>query len=290
MQAKGAHIGSLGGFFINRIVTAGYLPETIAYLTAAGLIDSSSEIYYPGTPQEHTGAEIWEINNDFFGEMIGSGDYDKFPVVYLFQGSAATPGKYNAVNPLDTNAAFRLSFSGGITVTPVGMQGSAVNGYARTYFYPSTHGSLDSGFIFGVSGNIQTNTYDFGAISGSGGTERRLINVLRTTSDAMGLNYYTQNTANQYAASVTDCSGIWHQKRNGNTVDVLRQNISLGQQTLAAYILPTVDIYLLARNVNGIAGGYSPRLYSFWATYNGVLSNPTAVYNAFNNLKTALVK
>jgi hypothetical protein len=60
------------------------------------------------------------------------------------QADMAAQMKFNLVNPQDTDAAFRLAFSGGWTYSTNGAQPNGTNGYADTKLIPNTNLALNS--------------------------------------------------------------------------------------------------------------------------------------------------
>ena len=60
----------------------------------------------------------------------------KMDAIYPMVGGTATTHKYNLKNPLDTDAAFRLRFSGGWTHSTTGVLGNGTNSWAETYLIP----------------------------------------------------------------------------------------------------------------------------------------------------------
>ncbi len=58
--------------------------------------------------------------------------------MYPFLGGNASACKFNALNPLDTNAAYRLAFNGGWTFNASGATSNGDNAYANTYLSGNT--------------------------------------------------------------------------------------------------------------------------------------------------------
>ena len=58
------------------------------------------------------------------------------PIVTTQQAYISNQFKYNLVNPIDSDAAFRLSFGGGWTYSRNGAQPNGVNGFSETFFNP----------------------------------------------------------------------------------------------------------------------------------------------------------
>ena len=81
-------------------------------------------------------------------DLKGYGIWTKMKALYPFVGGTASQHKFNLKNPLDTDAAYRLTFNGGITHSANGIKGNEVNGYYQTFlnaantFSPTSGGSL----------------------------------------------------------------------------------------------------------------------------------------------------
>jgi len=83
--------------------------------------------------------------NNLVINLKNYGIWSKMKALYPFVGGTSTQHKYNLRNPLDTDAAFRLVFNGGITHSANGIQGNAINGYYQTFLNPSVVFSPASG-------------------------------------------------------------------------------------------------------------------------------------------------
>jgi hypothetical protein len=93
--------------------------------------------------------------NTLVTSLKGYGLWTKMNAIYPFVGGTASTHKFNLKNPLDTNAAFRLTFSGGWTHSATGALPNGTNGYADSNLIPSTTLQLDS---VHMSGYIRTDT------------------------------------------------------------------------------------------------------------------------------------
>jgi hypothetical protein len=99
-----------------------------AFLTAAGITD----------------ATITSAICTLVTTMKADGTWAKCNAIYPMVGGTATTHKYNLKNPLDTNAAFRLSFVGGWTHSANGAMPNGTNGYANTFLTPSITQSVNN--------------------------------------------------------------------------------------------------------------------------------------------------
>ena len=113
-------------------------PDAQAFITAASITDP--------TQQSAIDALVVQLKAD--------GIWTKMKALYPFVGGTASTHKYNLKNPLDTDAAFRLTFSGGWTHSSTGVLPNGTNAFADTYLIPNTILSLNSTHI---SGYLRTN-------------------------------------------------------------------------------------------------------------------------------------
>jgi hypothetical protein len=74
-------------------------PDAAAFLSAAGITDNT----------------ISSAINTLVITMKSNGLWTKMAAIYPFVGGTATTHKYNLKNPADTDAAYRISFTGGWT-------------------------------------------------------------------------------------------------------------------------------------------------------------------------------
>jgi hypothetical protein len=102
--------------------------ETIAFLNATGISDATTA----------------NAINNLILSLKSFGLWTKMLSIYPFVGGTAATHKFNLKNPLDTNAAFRLSFVGGWTHSSNGALPNGINAYAASFFVPSLNQSVNS--------------------------------------------------------------------------------------------------------------------------------------------------
>jgi len=107
---KGIYVPSGGG--------GAFDPDAQAFITAAAITD----------PIEQSAV------NQLVVDMKDAAIWTKMKAVYPFVGGSATSHKWNLVNPVDSDAAFRLVFNGGWTHSATGALPNGTNGYADTFF------------------------------------------------------------------------------------------------------------------------------------------------------------
>jgi hypothetical protein len=89
-------------------------------------------------------------------DLKGYGIWTKMKGLYPFVGGTASQHKFNLKNPVDSNAAFRLTFYGGWTHSSSGILGNASNVFADTFFTPSANTAQNS-FSFATYTTTNTN-------------------------------------------------------------------------------------------------------------------------------------
>jgi len=103
-----------------------YDTDALAFFNAAGITDLTQKVAV----------------NQLVLDLKAYGIYTKINALYPFVGGTATTHKYNLKNPLDTDAAFRIVFSGGWTHDSNGITSDGTTAYARTFVKMNTSGQI----------------------------------------------------------------------------------------------------------------------------------------------------
>jgi hypothetical protein len=172
--------------------------------------------------------------------------WTKFKAIYPMVGSTATSQKFNLKNPLDTNAAFRLVFSGGFTFSSTGCQPNGINTYASTFLIPATSLSASSSHV-----SIYNRTAGSGTINDWGTSGGAL--AFATAVSLGGLAYldcYNSST-NRIVTANADAKGYYISSRSSSTSLKLFKNAAqLGTTNVNASV--------------GVAGlGVDVKLFSY---------------------------
>lgn len=131
--------------------------------------------------------------NQWVVDAKAIGIWTKFKAIYPFVGSTATSQKFNLKNPLDTNAAFRLSFIGGGTHSSNGYLPNGVNAWADTFLTPSTTLTLNSQHISYYSRTNSNGTEVEMGCNNNGNSPNTLLEIRTagTTYVSLAANGYT---------------------------------------------------------------------------------------------------
>ena len=253
----------------------GFDPDAQAYINALGADATISEY----------------INTMFLG-MKGEGTtngtnfYSKLYAVYPMSPSDASTistdtTKWNAVNPLDTDAAFRITW----TNTPlfsltlgVGQNGSS-NAFGNTHFIESTNMVAgNNGATFSTNGDLTTGDYIFG---GAAEFASRVVFSGVPTIEARS-GSVTQNIAAQQ-------SGVFSQSRRSSTdFEVYLNGVSQATKATSSVIQSSQNQYLLAANNFGAVAHFQGYI-KFFAFHDALTDNETQdFYDVINAWHTNL--
>jgi hypothetical protein len=196
--------------------------------------------------------------NQLVIDMKAANIWTKMKAVYPFVGGTASSHKWNLKNPLDTNAAFRLTFTGGWTHSSTGALPNGTNGYANSFFNLSTNfTSANKGSVGGYWRTVTPNgNYYFGVNDPVGGSNSRFwarhVGVPNKDYYAGGLTVLRDNTVTDYSGfsamsrrSTTDMFAI---KRDGTYI-TLTTSITIG---FSNRTLP-----FAAQDSSGVYGSFS---------------------------------
>lgn len=246
------------------------------------------------TASGQNSAAVMKAISDFYAAVKAtSGLYAKMYAWYfLFQGSASL-NKWNGIDPRDLDAAYRLTFTGGIVHASTGMSGNGTTGFADTKFAPSGNYGIQRG-SHGVAINTTTTT-----LAASMGCNDGAFTTQDFTFFPFGGGTDTQynfghNGGLRVATRPAD--GGFFCVNRGATVsvtDVWRNGTKYGNTgVLACDGFSTRSMYLLGSNQAGTL--IYPSTNSHWFSYIGgkgsamTDADVTALSTAVANLQTAL--
>ena len=215
------------------------------------VFDADALIYFAAV--EATGATITAPQklaiNTWFVEMKTANLYAKTKAAYLMVGGTASAHKFNAINPIDTDGAFRLSFVGGWVHSATGALPNGVNTYADSHFTPSvnaTANSISLGYYSGTDtagGFIEMGVTGVGANSGLG---QLFIAPNVSTSRFLAVN----TTGNALGAGITPTGMLVTSRNDGINIRLHRNAALVASSAGLPVTVSDKKIYVGARNVN----------------------------------------
>jgi hypothetical protein len=236
-----------------------------AFITAAAITDPTQQSAINTLVVDLKGYNIWT----------------KFSAIYPIVGGTATTHKFNLKNPLDTNAAFRLVFSGGGTHSVNGYQTNGVNAFAETNYNPSVNlTDINSNHI-----SIYSRTNNVGGIDMGGGFGSVLVDL--------ELNYaptsYNWNMAANFSHTNSNSLGHYINTRTASNAFKLLKNGStvLGSSTGAAGATkPNITYHIGKRNYDLL---WTNRQYCFASIGDGLTDAESLnFYTAVQAFQTTL--
>ena len=252
-----------------------YDPDAQAFFTASGL----------------TGATNLTAINNLVVALKGFGIWTKMKAIYPFVGGTAALHKWNLKDPQDTNAAFRLVFSGGWTHSSTGALPNGTNAYANTFLSTSLIG-LNSGHLAYYS---RSNTTISGGEMGYLKSGPDSYTDLGARFGTFGAYIrYNVSTAGTFVAN-TDSRGFYTGTRTGLTTTKLFKNGS-SIQTLNTISNSTATVPIFIGAENNVGGGtlnnpdyYSNRECAFSSIGDGLTDTEAAnFYTAVQAYQTTL--
>lgn len=216
--------------------------------------------------------------------MKADGTWAKCSAIYPMVGGTATTHKFNLKNPLDTNAAFRLSFSGGWTHSANGALPNGSNSFANTFYNPSTNASQNSHHISYYS---RTNSNLTEVEGGGANATQGSVLEIRTSN----ISYFRVNSATPYTtAADTDSRAFYIANRTAsNVINGWRNSTKIATGTTASGTMTAQNYYLGALNNNGIAQFYSRKQCAFASIGSGLTDAEAALfYTSIQAMQTTL--
>lgn len=249
-----------------------YDPDALAYFTAAGITDFTQKQAY----------------NTLVLTLKSYSIYSKMFALYPFLGGTASSHKWNAINPLDTDGAFRIVWNGTVTHDANGVQGNGSTGYGDTKFNASSGGWLaDSASMHVYIRNNTASGYDFAASASPASNTSVLIARYTASTTAYG---WLKNNAAGVNAVNADSRGMYSLVRGAADSLVLYKNgASLVSGSPSAGSYYNGNLYLGCENRGGVATEFSGHQYAFAAV--GLTLNATEsanLYTAVQAFQTAL--
>jgi hypothetical protein len=254
-------------------------PDAQAFITAAGITNPTQQ----------------SAVNQFVLDLKSAKIWTKMKAIYPIVGGTASTHKWNLKNPLDTDAAFRLTFSTGWTHSSTGMVGNGTSAYANTNLMPNTALSLSTAHVSYYSRtNVAADDVEMGcSITAS---EQPIIYLTtRYSSNQQLIGIGNASGTSFISTTETDSRGLFIASRTSLSSLKLYKNNTIkatatGTTTMTQ--LPTVALYLAAYNYYvGTPSGYSGKECAFASIGDGLTDTEAAnLYTAVQNYQTTLAR
>lgn len=252
-------------------------------VSVAPTYDADAQAYFTANTAITSTADKNAINTFYLG-LKSDGVYTKINAMYLPLWGSASANKWNLKNPVDTNGAFRLTFSTGWTHASTGMTPNGTSAYADTYLSTSVLG-LDTGHLSYYSRTNSTITgIEMGALKNTPNSYTELSCRYSTSGSAVRYNnggvptYFANTDSRGYYIGLRTASNVLKLFRNGTSVQSL---------TTASSATTTNTIYIGAINNALVAGLFSNRQCCFSSIGTGLTdTESTNLSSRVNTLMT----
>jgi hypothetical protein len=217
--------------------------------------------------------------------MKADGTWAKCNAIYPMVGGTATTQKFNLKNPLNSNLAFRLTFSGGWTHSANGALPNGVNTFANTFFNPLVNGSQNSHHLSYYS-RTNSNLTEVETGVASATTQGSLIEI-RTSN----ITYFRINSGTTYITYAdTDSRGFYISNRTAsNVINGWKNGVKVATGTVASTALFNGNNYLGALNQSGTASFISRKECAFATIGTGFTDGEAAaLYTSIQAFQTTL--
>ena len=180
----------------------------------------------------------------------------RLKAVFPLIGGNSAAHKYNLITPLNTDAAFRLTYHGAVAPThsALGIYTNGLSGYVNTHFNPSISSvqfKTSMGFYSGT--NVSSTSSCMGNYVGVGG-----MTLLPNNAGTASTTQYV-GVGSTASGIVTDSLGFYLTSRiANNNLKLYKNGITLGSQ---------LTIINTALSSYTICIGAAPNIGNFWAGY-----------------------
>jgi len=220
---------------------------------------------------------IEAVNKVFTGlKLLGLFSFIK--LLYLFPGTTPFKHKFNAVNPYDTNAAFRLDFDN-VTHSKLGLHGNGIDAFASTHFNP----------LNDLVGHQVTITHSTPTDIGSGGANPYVDYGIQDVSGNVlyGFPRHDNRLYSKVFQSSTyltalnlNSDGVYHSVRSSSTVSkVIKDNAVMVSGNLSNFTArPNGELKLLCQHIPSSGGTFyhSARIMNFFSVIEKDLTDREA--------------
>lgn len=253
------------------VTSGGNDADAQAFIDAAGITDATQQ----------------SAINTLVTDLKGYGIWTKMKAIYPFCGGTASSHKWNLKNPADTDAAFRLVFSGGITHSGTGVLFNGTNGYSNTYLNPSASLSLNSTHFTYYSRS--NNTYS-GVMIGTSSTGNGQSLLALKVESGTPQDYTCVHNNATAGNSPSRNDGLFTATRTeSGSFKVFRNSTVYRNSSITSTSLSTTNFYLGARNNNNSVIQYTTLQCAFASIGDGLTDTEVAnLYTAVQAYQTSL--
>ena len=252
------------GLIYDDILTNVFDIDAQAFINAAGITDLTQQ---------------YAINDLVLG-LKSDGLWTKMKAIYPFVGGTATSHKFNLKNPLDSDAAFRLVFTGGWTHSSTGATPNGTNAFADTKIVNNINIIDKQSHFSAYLRTVNISNGWFGYYNGS--SVFGLQQYASATTIGVGVN-----NLSTYVATPT--FGYYLGSTNITTGNIYKNGTLVYNVTGINTVVQNLNFYFGALNSLGSAVFFTTHQYAFGSLGDSfVASEALSYYNRVQTFQTAL--
>jgi len=227
-------------------------PDAEAFLTAAGITDPT----------------ITSSINTLVVDLKAEGIYSKMQALYPFVGGTSSTCKWNLINPVDSDAAYRMTFPNGGTFSSNGFNTNGTNQYGNTNMLGTAIGASAQNFHISIYAKDLTaeGGFDFGCRNNT----QWLAGNMRNTANQYNARAFNNNISQSALDANTDTQGFYTISRQLTTSFIYGWNGSYLTGTESVTSAPAFNLVFGAYNDYGTIGLYQNRTYQTITVGNGM--------------------
>ena len=198
--------------------------------------------------------------------LKSTGMWQNSVAIYGILGGTAASHKWNWKDLRDVDAAFRLSFIGGVTHNDLGIKSNGTTGYANTFLAPLTSLTLNNTHLSAYINDNQTSggSWDMGVTNANASIALALR--VRATGNRLSVDMYDEANGFIDNFNITNAIGTTIATRTAsNSLKVFKNSNLINSITSTGGSLSAGTMYLLARNAQPVAGGFSTLRGAFYS-------------------------
>lgn len=250
-------------WYLDGDLVLAYDPDAKLYIDANGTLTEDQAI-------------LW---NDFVLTGKADGWWSKARALYPLIGGTAATHKWNAVNPVDTDAGFRLAYTNTPTHSANGISFNGTTQYANTFITPTTHLTQDNTTLYFSRRN---NTNAGVEIGSEAPASSGFLLAARQVGNYYGIMYtFPGGTLTAASANST---GRWGVTRTTNIVQKLfkdgAQQGATNTNASAGWSNLNYALYIGATNSTGATANYCQCDLDFVGVLDGLTDGEYASFDA----------
>ena len=240
-----------------------------------------------------TGGTEFSAINYLVLDLKNKGLWTKINTLYPFVGGTATTHKYNLKDPRDLDAAFRITFAGGVTHNSDGVTFDGINGFGNTHLIPSNNFALNSECLFAYSRTSAAGATTVSADMGAANTitQRDLLQI-RTSANYMVTSINSTSSGGNISTTNTDGQGFYTSSRTSSTdLRHFKNGSQLGSTNVTANngARSNLKLYIGARNLSNAGNNFVNRNFALMGTSSGLTSTEVStLYTIVQQYQTIL--